>query len=116
MDIAKLALTGILGGSLAFGAAGCNGPESSGTPPTEQKKTQDYADVHACAGLNSCKGLGGCKVTEEKLAKLGKKRGISSEDAGQPHACKGLNECKGLGGCSVDAARFTELKAKQETK
>ncbi len=114
MDIAKLALTGILGGSLAFGAAGCNGPESSGTQ-TEQK-TQDYSDVHACAGLNSCKGLGGCKVTEEKLAMLGKKRGISSEEAGQPHDCKGLNECKGLGGCSVDAARFAELKAKQEAK
>ena len=115
MDIAKLALTGILGGSLALGAAGCTDSKSNGTE-TEQTKTAAYSDVHACAGLNSCKGLGGCKVTQEKLAKLAKTRGMAVADAGEAHACKGLNECKGLGGCSVDAASFAKLKDAQKAK
>ncbi len=106
-DLKKLALAGILGGSLALGGAGC-----CSSPMASDAATVQYMDIHDCAGKNSCKGLGGCKVSGEQLEKLAMNAGTPMEMAGSAHECKGMNACKGLGGCSVDAARLAELKSK----
>ena len=121
--LANLALMGLLGTSVA--ACGGDAPTESTAPaaaeaapaeaaPAEaapEAAASKYKDVHGCAGANTCKGLGGCKVTEERLAKLAEKRGISMEEAGEAHSCAGMNACKGLGGCHVTQERFDELKA-----
>jgi hypothetical protein len=117
MDLAKLALTGLISG---LSLAACDNPEPAvEQPAVEQPAAADaepsadsqYTDVHSCAGLNTCKGLGGCKVSASMLTSLAEKAGVAAADAGEPHACKGLNACKGLGGCGVDEATFAQLKA-----
>lgn len=133
MDLAKLALTGLIGGTL--GMAACAGTaeapaelndvvanaEKVTTEAVDKVKTEaaavvegagEFSELHDCAGKNTCKGLGGCKVTAESLAAMGKKMGVEGEALGAPHDCKGHNSCKGLGGCSVDADTLAKLKAK----
>jgi len=113
MELARLALAGVLGGTLAFGAVGCSSGDSQESPSAVEPAGAQYSELHDCAGKNICKGLGGCKITSEKLQGLARERGIDPADAGDPHGCKGLNECKGLGGCSVDATKLKKLKAMQ---
>lgn len=108
-DLAKLAMAGLIGGSMALGAAGCASNDSTKEPTSQEAAEMSYSEIHECAGHNSCKGLGGCKVSAEKLAA---KAGVPVSEAGSPHECAGHNECKGLGGCSVDEAKLAKLKAK----
>jgi hypothetical protein len=122
MDLAKLALTGLISG---LSLVACDNQEPAAEQPAaeqpaaEQPAVADaepsadsqYTDIHGCAGLNTCKGLGGCKVSATLLTSLAEKAGVAAADAGEPHACKGLNACKGLGGCGVDEATFAQLKA-----
>jgi hypothetical protein len=97
-ELTKLALKGIISGAaLSFGASFA-APEPSQpqmTPLTAYVYGETYTEIHGCAGHNVCKGLGGCKVTEAKLAKLAKKRGISVEEAGEPHACAVTTSVRG---------------------
>lgn len=121
MDLAKLALTGLISG---LSLAACDNQEPAAPEQAVAEQPQmgmaaatadgQYTDVHGCAGLNTCKGLGGCKVSATMLTSLAEKVGVSAAEAGEPHACKGLNACKGLGGCGVDEATFAQLKAAVE--
>ncbi len=108
MDFSKIALSGILGGSLAFGGlTGCTGGDSTAPSPT----AQEFSEIHSCRGLNACKGLGGCSMSKEQLAAAATKLG-KDKVADEPHDCAGKNSCKGLGGCKVDADKLAQLKAK----
>lgn len=115
--LARLALGGLVG-TMMTGMTFTQEAQADGHNHTEKKQDQksDYKEVHDCAGLNVCRGLGGCKVTEAKLEKLAKKRGIDPDRAGEAHACAGLNECRGLGGCGVTAEKYVKLQKKQVDK
>lgn len=108
--IAKLAVAGLLSGSLAANL-GCKDKPAQEAGTGMGDPNIDYGDGHACAGNNSCKGLGGCQVTADQLAKLAAAAGVDAANAGEPHSCAGKNACKGLGGCAVTEAKLAELKA-----
>lgn len=117
--LAKLALTGIIGGSITLGLSGCTEKPKETTDASDNNgamvsATEKYKEIHSCSGLNVCKGLGGCKVSAEKLIILAENVGMAAGDAGEAHSCKGLNECKGLGGCHVDATILATLKSKMK--
>ena len=114
VDLSKLAVAGILGGSLALGATGCSKSEDGGGGKSATEATDSaakYMDIHDCKGKNTCKGLGGCHMSQADLEKFAKAAGVPMDKAGAAHECAGHNECKGLGGCSVDADKLAKLKA-----
>ena len=109
MDLAKLALSGLIGGTLTLGACGGPAPVSKDASATKEAAGHDMGGKemtgHDMGGKEAAgHEMAGHKMPDHTMAKTDGEQTFS-----EIHDCAGKNSCKGLGGCKVTAEMKTQM-------